>query len=318
MACLRLVALALVCCILTCLASTSQGSSFSVLNIDFIGRGGGTHGLVARTGDIDNVVWNASGLGPLEGDAGFASYMDYLVGIRGGTAGYRGRWRMLGYGVYLSYLTSGSLTRTVWEDPTGGLGITFTYTEIVLGLAQGLAVLPNLSLGTGLKIARQNVEDDAASGAFADLGATFRIRPGRWWAGSGTSIQATLVTRNLTLGKWGDEAGDAPLNAEVGVVMQAPAGGLTAGVSFYVGRDDRREIRTGFSALLSDEFEVRLGYRRRVGRMGDSAADLPWERGLLGGFGVGFGSVWIDYTFEDASPLDGVHRFGLRVGLGRL
>jgi hypothetical protein len=307
--------LASICGVVSSTVSVGQASSYSVLNIDFLGRGGGTHGLVARTGDVDNVVWNPSGLARHGGDAGFASYMDYLVGVKGGTAGYRGSWRSAGYGVYMSYLSSGTLTRTVWEDPTGGLGTTFTHTEVILGFAQGVDLTPNLAFGSAIKLSRLDVEDASASGAFGDLGISFRTQPWQSTGAPGTSVQATFITRNLTLARSGDKPGDAPLNAEVGVALQAPAGRLTAGISFYMGRDDRREMRAGFSAKLSNEFEVRLGYRRRLGPMGDGAADLPWQRGLLGGFGVGFGSVWIDYAFEDATPLDGIHRFGLRANL---
>jgi hypothetical protein len=63
---------------------------------------------------------------------------------------------------------------------------------------------------------------------------------------------------------------------------------------------------------------MRLGYRRRTGAISDSANDLPWERGLSAGFGVGFGRIWVDYTYEDASPLDNIHRFGIRTIVGSL
>lgn len=304
----------LVCAALAGVGSVSRASSFSTLNIDFLGRGG-THGLAGRIGDIDNVVWNPSGLGQPDGDAGYASYMDYLVGVRGGSAGYRGTWKATGYGVYVSYISSGTVARTGWTDPTGGLGATYTHTEVILGASQGLEVMRNLGLGWGLKLARLNLDDTASSGAFADISATFRVKP--WGSGdaSESSVQASFIMRNLTLLSWGDKTGEAPLNAELATSLQFPADRLSLGMSLYAGRNDRREIRAGISALLSDEFEVRLGYRRRVGSMGDSEAGLPWQRGLVGGFGVGFGRLWLDYSFEDASPLDGIHRFGLRARL---
>jgi hypothetical protein len=313
--CHRLI-VALICIVLAGTASVGRASSFSTLNIDFLGRGG-MHGMAGRLGDVDNVVWNPSGLGRADGDQGYASYMDYVVGVRGGTAGYRGNWRSTGYGVYISYISSGTIARTGWTDPTGGLGASYSHTEMILGASQGLEVLPNLWLGSGLKLVRLNLDDLVSSGAFVDVSATVQVLPWRAGKASGYSVRTALIARNLGLLSWGEEIGQAPLNAELALSFGSPEERLSMGLSLVAGRDGRREVRGGISALLSDEFEVRLGYRRRVGRMADSEAGLPWQRGLVGGFGIGFGSLWLDYSYEDASPLGGIHRLGLRARLGR-
>jgi hypothetical protein len=82
-----------------------------------------------------------------------------------------------------------------------------------------------------------------------------------------------------------------------------------------MGRSGRREARFGLAAMLSREFEARLGWRRRVGEGSDAAFGFPWQRGLNAGFGVYLGKFWVDYTYEDASPLDAVHRFALRADI---
>jgi hypothetical protein len=98
--------------------------------------------------------------------------------------------------------------------------------------------------------------------------------------------------------------------------VEVPGQGIDAGLSLYVADEGRREIRAGVAASPAEDFEVRIGYRRRVGAFSDSGSDLPWERGLSAGFGVGLGRVWVDYSYEDASPLDNVHRFGIRFRTG--
>jgi hypothetical protein len=292
-----------------------SASTFSALNIDFLGRCGGSHGLVADAGNLDNALWNPSGLGFFTGEAAFAGFMDYMVGVRGGTAGYVAGAGNMGYGAYLSYLSSGALTRTSWGDPAGGEGQTFDHSELTVGVSQGLQLLPNLAVGTGLKVARQNLDEASASGLLLDATTTLRLYP--WGGGrlSGPAVFTSFVVRNLALARWQDDEGEVPRNSEMGLALRWPDGRVSYGLSFHFGQDGRRQIRTGLSARLSDEFEARVGYRRRTGVFSDSGSDLPLERGLLAGFGIGFGRLWIDYAFEDASPLDGIHRFALRVVL---
>ncbi|MGD8627611.1 MAG: hypothetical protein PVH52_00885 [bacterium] len=294
------------------------------MNIDFLGRGGGTFGLVARPGDVDNVVWNASGLADSPGRMGFAAYMDYLVQTRAGMVGYSGLTETgMAYGLYLSYLSTGMLNRTGWDDPTG-TGDEFSHGEVVLGLSGGTWLTSFFSGGAGIKLARQNTDDVTAGGMFADLSGTARILPlgsgggAKGEGAKGGGAYTALVVRNLRLFRWGDDEGEPPGNLELGFSLEAPGKVLQAGFSFYFAGQGRRQVRAGLTARPSADFEMRLGYRRRTGAISDSANDLPWERGLSAGFGVGFGRIWVDYTYEDASPLDNIHRFGIRTIVGSL
>ena len=294
------------------LCSVCSAATFSSLNVDPLGRCGGTHGLVAGAGDLDNTLWNPSGLGFFTGRAAFAGFMDYLVGVKGGTVGYVSAADNVGLGAYFSYISSGSLTRTSWSDPTGVIGETFNYSEFAVGFSQGLRLRPYLAVGTGLKLAHQSLDESEASGLLLDVTTTLRLHPRQEVCVDGPAVYAAWVSRNLALARWQDKDGETPRNSELGVAVRWPGSRLSYGLSFYFGPDGRREVRTGMSAQVSKEFEMRLGYRRRTGAFSDSGNGLPIERGLLAGFGVGFGRFWIDYTFEDASPLDAIHRFGIR------
>jgi hypothetical protein len=292
-------------------------STLSALNLDFMGDGGAQAGLAARPGNPDNAFWNASALGFGSGRSAFAGFMDYLVGVRGGTAGYLDSSRPgLGYGFWVSYLTSGSLTRTGFDDPTGGKAGFFTYTELVAGASAGRLLLPYLAVGGSLKGARQHLGDFATSGLFGDLGLTLKAYSPAPERASRPAVYASYIVRNIQVQRWEERVGDVNTNSEVAVALDFPQSATTAGVSFYFGTRGNREIRCGLESALSDEFDVLLGYRKRIGLLSDQANGFAWHRGLFAGFGVRFGSVWVDYTFEDASPLDNVHRFSLRSALG--
>ncbi len=308
----------LVAAVLLTVVSASGASTLSVLNLDFLGRGGGTAGLAARLDDPDNVCWNPSALAFGTGSTVFAGYMDYLVGVKGGTAGYMGKTgRGYGYGVWASYLSSGSLIRTGFDDPIGGRGETFKHSELMTGVAAGTGLLPYLSVGAAVKLARQDLDDFSTSGLFGDLSVTFKAYMPDPEVSSHPGIYTSYIVRNIEVTRWGEDEGDLPGNSEVGVALEFPGSAVVAGFSLYFGGSGRREIRWGLEVDLSREFEVRLGYRRRMGRMSDQANDLPWERGLTAGFGLGFGPLRLDYTYEDASPLDNIHRFSIASALGR-
>lgn len=297
------------------LQSRSRASTFSVLNTDFLGRGG-HKGLVANAGDMDDIFWNASGLAFAASSGAAATYMDYLVDVGGGVACYMAGGGTVGYGIHVSYLSSGTYARTAWDDPAGEGGDTFTHGEFAMGMSAGMRVRPYLAFGSGIKFGRYELDGVTGSGIFADLSATARIYALQAAENIAPGVYVTLVTRNLPLVVSEDTHDGVPRNAELGFALKLPGQRASTGLSFYFGRDGRREARFGFSALLSSEFEARLGYRRRIGRLSDSANDLPWERGIMAGFGIGFGRFWVDYTLEDASPLDNIHRFGLRALLG--
>lgn len=298
--------------LLLILVPACGASTLSVLNLDFLGRGGGTMGLAARVDSPDNVCWNSSALAFGRGNAAFAGYMDYLVGVRGGTVGYMGKAQDdHGYGVWVSYLSSGALIQTGFDDPTGGGGETFKHTELMAGLAAGTALLPYLSVGAAVKLARQDLDDFSASGLLGDLSVTFKAYSPDPKVSSLPGIYTSYIARNIMVTRWGDKEGDLPGNSEAGVALEFPGGDVVAGFSFYFGEGGRREIRWGLAAGLSEEFELRVGYRKRTGLISDHANDLPWERGLLAGFGLGFGPVRLDYTYEDGSPLDNIHRFAI-------
>jgi len=301
-------------CVVGVAAGPAGAATFSCLNVDFLGSGGALQGLIARPGRADNTFWNPSGLAGLEVSRGvaFAGYMDYLAGTRGATAGYAWSARPgRGFGAYISYLSAGSIPLSTWNDPVGG-DESFGYGEVAVGFSGGGAVGRRLRAGAGLKVDRENLDDLTTSGAFLDLSASVRLAGS---SGASLSPEAYLgaAARNITLGKWGTGAETAPVATEFGLAAVLPSG-TCAGVSVLAGGEGRREVRVGLAALLSGEFEARLGWRRRIGTGSDSAYGLPWQRGLTAGFGVGLGKFWLDYTYEDASPLDAIHRFGLRAG----
>lgn len=287
-------------------------STFSAANIGMLPGAAPTQAYVSEVADLNDFWWNPAGLGYVRRTEVAGGYMDYLASLKGGMAGLGGpAGRDWGYNVYLSYLSTGQLDRTDFDDPTGGRGGTFTFGELVGGLSAGVNLRKAVSAGASLKFAREQLDGDFKTGVLVDLGATLRVYAGLDWPVGGRAAYFSAVAKNMLLAQDADDS-ESPASLEAGVsVAGAGATPYSGGFSFYLGRRGLREVRAGIVGMLSDEFRARLGYRRRVGENSDSSAGFSWIRGLTAGFGVRFGKVWIDYTYEDGSPLDAIHRFGL-------
>lgn len=292
--------------------SVCTSASFSAANIGMLPGAAPTQAYVSEVDDLNDFWWNPAGLAYLGRTELAGGYMDYLATLKGGLIGFgtpaRRSWA---YDLYVSYLSTGQVDRTDFDDPTGGAGESFSFGEFVGGFAAGMKLHEAVAAGAGLKLAREQLDSDFRTGILTDLGASFRVYGGEAWPGGGMAAYVSAAAKNLLIYQDG-ENGQSPASLEVGVSL-AGAGStpLSGGVSFYAGQRGVREVRAGLVGLLSKEFRARLGYRRRVGENSDSSAGFSWIRGLTAGFGIRFGGVWIDYTYEDSSPLDAIHRFGL-------
>lgn len=310
-----LVRLAQVSLMAVVLASWGEGRSatFSSGSIDFTGRGRSC-GLVASDGDVDNMPANPSLLGRYRWEEAsvFAAFMDYIGGLRGGAVGYGAHggehW---GYGTYLTYLGSGSIPVSTWDDPVGGSGEDFAYTEVGGAVSCGVEVVPWAFLGGSARVIREALDDDASTVASCDLGGTVRVCG--FEGAASHAAYACILGRNLVRSAWNTDSDQLSPSLEIGLALDVHGGRTSAGCSFSAANHGRRQVVVGLSGLLSDEFEARIGYKKNIGTFSDASYDLPGVRGLVAGFSILLGKFWMDYTYEDASPLDNIHRVGLRV-----
>lgn len=296
----------------TAVPGVCMPSSFAAANIGMLPGAAPTQAYVSEVPDLNDFWWNPAGLGYLGRVEVSGGYMDYLTTLKGGLAGFGAPARRgLGYDLYLSYLSTGQVDKTDFDDPTGGSGETFSFGELVGGLSAGMKVYEAISAGASLKFAREQLDSDFKTGVLADLGASFRVYRRGTWPAEGMALYVAAVGKNLLIASDGGE-GQTPASLEASVSL-AGAGktAFSGGLSFYMGQRGVREVRAGLVGLISREFRARLGYRRRIGENSDASAGFSWVRGLTAGFGVRFGNVWLDYTYEDSSPLDSIHRFGV-------
>jgi len=283
--------------------------TFGSLDLDTV-DGSGMAGLVGGSPVLTSTVWNPAALGFDASQAAFVAYGDYLFTVKTFALGYRGHLGRVGIGAFTTHLTSGDLAHTTGNDPAGEIGRTFTYGETTIAVGGGLRVLRGIALGGCIKTTGVEIDDYRARATVLDLGVMVNL--GQFMrTGSGTwDLNVAVVRRSMALAVSRD-AVDPRTSLEIGIAC-LQSDGVAVGVSWLGKSHGRAEVRAGIRVKASPDFRFMLGYRRRIGRFSDASQDFPWHRGLNGGFGVRFGECWLGYDFEDAAPLDSIHRFSIK------
>ncbi len=299
------------------LVSSALGATYGSLSIESF-DGSGTHGLVADARTIDNMFWNPASLGYSARSGAFAALTNYLVAVRIYSIGCQVSYGGKGFGLFVNALRSGDLTRTTGDDPGGGLGETFTYSETTLGLSSGWRWSRFVSFGTTYKMISRQCDGDAEFFAFSDMSLMSSVKIGAW------QYSAALCAQNMPMLYYPDSDENGEGNngytnggVEIGLAGVNPDKGIGIGMSHRWSEGRRKEIRFGTSLEPSQDFRFSLGLRKRIGHFSDASQNLSWHRGLWAAFSVRFGRCWLGYAFEDFSPLDNVHHFTLSFELAQ-
>lgn len=137
-----------------------------------IGLGGA---FVATADDPLGVVWNPAGLSQsLQNEAHFETARYFEDTSINGLSFVVPARRLPTFGITMLSLGSGGFERT--NELNESLG-EFKQSEMAFLLTASKALTPRLSLGTNLKIVRQEVENFSSTGVGADVGGLFSLTP---------------------------------------------------------------------------------------------------------------------------------------------
>ncbi len=137
-----------------------------------IGLGGA---FVAMADDPLGVVWNPAGLTQsLQNEAHFETARYFEDTSINGLSFVVPARRLPTIGVTMLSLGSGNFERT--NELNESLG-TFKQSDMAFLISAAKAVTPRLSIGTNLKIVRQEVESFSSTGVGADVGGLFSVTP---------------------------------------------------------------------------------------------------------------------------------------------
>ncbi|MGQ9604492.1 MAG: hypothetical protein ACUVUU_09865 [bacterium] len=309
--------LVLTCSLFLAVQSRAAGRSVNCYSPTVIDMGDGTAniGLIADRTRPSNMSLNPAILaGRAPVSVSFA-YGRYLVTSRTVMISFRGRVGDVGFGIHSSHFNGGVISRTTGDDPAGQASGSFSYGETSIGFGLGAQLVSWLALGGGLRIARVDVDDYTKARAFFDAGTIVKLNEMLSGKTPKWELNVGMVVRGIEVSK-GSKCQDEKIGKEISMNVSMPEKGVTFALGWLSSTKGRSEIRGGMVLRPAGDFELILGSRRRIGSFGDVNQGFPWHRGLTGGFGLRFGSHWLNYSYEDASPLEGTHRFMLRTRIG--
>lgn len=279
-------------------AGSSAGESpFNFLFLDAGARAVAMGGAYTALSDDANALhYNPAGLGRVSRNQLTFMHNEFFSGI---SQQYIGLAMRSGLGFNLNYFDSGDIPRTTLSNPTGaGLGNT-GMTDLAFGAGYGRALSDSLSLGAGVKIIRESIDDVRVSAYAADFGVLLHIpdvdklRFGFALQNIGPSVTYIKGEENLPL--------TLRLGAAYGfTALDRP---FTAALDLAKTRAEKIVLGVGAESYISKRFLVRAGFNTRNNA----------------GFGLSAGMGWkaknfsFDYAFVPFGDLGDAHR--LSVGL---
>ncbi|HAH05085.1 MAG TPA: hypothetical protein DCM05_00945 [Elusimicrobia bacterium] len=276
------------------LAHASAGEEpFSFLFIDAGARAaamGGAYTALAR--DSNALLYNPAGLSRIEKDEATFMHNEHFAGVAQEYAAFALK---NGIGGNLNYVNLGSMPRTTISNP-GGAG-DFSAWDLALSGGYGRRLSEALGAGAGLKLIREAIDDESATGVALDMGALYSVQdyPG---------LDLGLAVQNLGPSvRFQSESETLPVHFRTGAAYSFTA---------YV---QPSALAVDFSKELSEEAAVALGAETVAAKA--LALRLGFNTRNAAGYGVSVGLGWVlrdfslDYVFIPYGELGDAHRFSL-------
>ncbi len=258
---------------------------------------GGAYTALAT--DANALLYNPAGLGLVRRHEATFMHNEYVQGLK---QEYMALALKQGFGLSLNYLSFGDIPRTTISKPEG-TGSNFTISDMAASAGYGRRVRPDLSLGLGVKLIRETIDDVKAQGTAADLGALYDAP----WA---RGLSLGLALQNLGPGvRFQSQREKLPMNTRLGAAYAFKLwdNDDVISVDFSKTRGEGLLISAGAETVIKKTVSLRMGFNAR------NDADI----GLTAGFGWRIKNASIDYAVVPFGDLDIAHRMSVSLRWGR-
>jgi hypothetical protein len=236
------------------------------------------------------------------------------------------------FGVSVTAMDYGEEAVTTIEQPEG-TGELYAALDLAVGVSYARPLTERFSVGGTVKLVRQQIWNESASGAALDLGVTYRtefrgLTIGMAMTNFGSDMHMTGrdLRRRLDIAPGQDGNNDGlpaeletgswplPLTFRVGLAAQPVLAGdhrLTVAVDGQAPSDNSQSANAGLEYGFRDLFFLRGGYRQAFSSVADDggwAAGFGVKYRLDARFGLAF-----DYVFQEYEPFGTPQMFSLGV-----
>ncbi|MDI6792639.1 MAG: PorV/PorQ family protein [bacterium] len=289
----------------TALAGTdkSAGTTASAfLNLEQGGRASGMGGaFVSLADDSTAPYWNPAGVNQIRGKSLGVAHTLWLEDISATYLGYvQSLGDKAGFGLGLIGFSSGDMERWTGYGSSDGTFGAFGG-SIILSYAREM--LSGLSLGTGVKLIREGIDDESENHFVLDAGGRYNL-PGR-------NLRVGVVIQNLgPKASLAEEDFCLPFTVRLGASSGLLAQRLILAADIHKIKGQRAGFNFGLEYWAIPGLALRAGYNLK----GEST-----EVESLSGFSLGLGfrikNYQLDYAYSAGDRLDGVHKFSFGLDL---
>jgi len=282
-------------------ASSAGAEPFNFLFLDTGARAVGMGGAYAALAtDANALAYNPAGLGRIISRQATFMHNQHFESI---TQEYLSFADPRGWGMSLNYLNFGDVPKTTISNPAGiGLG-SAGMKDLGLSVGYGHPLSKSLSVGAGVKLIKESIDDISVSAFAADLGILYYVP----------------VVQKLTLGfaiqNLGPEVKFQGAEENLPLTMRAGAAyGFTilgresaAAADIVKERSESALLNLGVETHIAKTVPVRLGFNTRNDAGTGISAGLGWIHS----------SFNFDYAIVSYGDLGITHRLGLTYTWGR-
>lgn len=278
-------------------AGSAGSTRFDFLSFDTSVRaaalGGAYTALAANSGALH---YNPAGLASAGHQEASFMHNQYFQGI---TQEYLSYASPKGWGADFNYLSFGGIRQTTLSNHTGaGLG-EVGLQDMAFGFGYGRKLRDGLLAGAGLKLVRESIAGNSASGFMLDAGLLWDV-PGA------KGLNLGLALQNL-----GPSVNDEPLplgvRAGAGYKLTLRGMKTTLAMDLQQNRDEDFGVRLGCAVLIGGAVPLRLGYNTLT----DDGL------GLSAGLGYTSGNMTFDYAYAPFEDLGSAHRLSATYRWGK-
>jgi hypothetical protein len=300
---------------LVLLAGNYTSSSFEVLRTDFNPRSAAmSNAIIMLQGDASGMMLNPVSSAQIEHRQFYFNYMNYVLDINGGSAGYALPVPGIGVAsVNVLYLDYGEFSET--DDYAVETGRKFSANDFALAVGLADRMDKYFSYGVSVKYAYSKIHDYSASSIALDFGMI-------WHVPFEQDLNIAFVANNIgaNFEYYAGVKEALPLRMRIGFTKKLAHLPLELGASLNDLNveskkmlDRVKRFAIGGEFTLSEMLRLRLGYDNAL----HSSLKMETERsrvsfgGVSGGFGIYWRAWRFDFSYSNLSALGGIPRFGL-------